>query len=480
MQSIKKGNLKKNVLLINPPIYFSDGLPHALDASVPPLGILYLASFINKYSADISAAVMDVSVDNISLKEICDKISGIKPFAIGISSMTPQLQGCVELAGFIKKNIPNPPKIFLGGPHISADCDFIKRFSDLFDYAITGEAEKTFLQSINNILNGAPVLRIQAGEPIMDLDAIPFPDKQLISRKKYSRFESMIFSRGCPYYCYYCSRPAISRKVRYRSVENLIAEIKYVFQFCDGKIDFQDDTFTIDKKRIIELCNAIIKNNLNIEWRCNTRIDLVDEELLFKMKKAGCILIHFGIEAGNEKVREGIVNKGRFSNRVIYDVIKICKKTGIKTAGYFMIGHPGETKEDLEDTKKLIFNSGINLLGLSIPTPFPGSRLYEIAKEKGIVNEEIIDQFAKKGLGEGYVGNYPVLVSEQLTKEYLFAVMRGINRKFYINFYTFWNRIKEDIFSFKKIKQDAKDFFYLAIKGVSSRKPYLHKTAGKK
>lgn len=472
--------MKRNILLINPPLYFCGGRPYSLDSSVPPLGLLYLAAYINKYSGDFKASIMDVTAQGLSLKELADKTTEMKPFAVGISAMTPQLQGCVELGAFLKESCSLRPYIFLGGPHISADPGFLMRFTDVFDYAITGEAEKTFLQSINNILNGGQVPRMQAGEAIVDLDTIPFPDKLLLDRKKYSRYESMIFSRGCPYYCYYCSRPAISKKIRYRSVGNLIAEIKYVYEFCGGRIDFQDDTFTIDKNRVVELCGAIIENNLNIEWRCNTRIDLVDEELLFKMKKAGCDLIHFGIESGNEKVREGIINKGRFSNKTIRDVIKFCKKIGIKAAGYFMIGHPGETKEDIEDTKKLIFTSGINLLGLSIPTPFPGSKLYEIARERGIINEQIIDRFAKKELGEGYVGNYPVLVSENITREYLFDVMRGINRKFYINLKTFWNRFREDVFSFRKIMEDAKDLFYLIIGGVSSRKPYLHKSSVKK
>lgn len=477
MQSIKNIDLMKTVLLINPPIYFSDGNPHALDVSVPPLGILYLASYVNKYSSDITALVMDVSAENISLQQITEKVSCLKPFVIGISSMTPQLQGCVELAGFIKNNISNPPKIFLGGPHISADYDFINRFSGIFDYAITGEAEKTFLDSIKSLAQGRDIPKIQGGELIDDLDDIPIPDKNLINRKIYSEYESMIFSRGCPYGCYYCSRPSISKKVRYRSVNNLIDEIKSVYSFCKGKIDFQDDTFTLDKNKVIAFCNVVLKENIHIEWRCNTRVDLVDDELLILMKKAGCGLIHFGIESGNEKVREGIVNKGKFCNKNINDVVKFCNKIGIKTAGYFMIGHPGETTEDLEDTKKIIFNSGINLLGLSIPTPFPGSRLYEIAEKKGIVNERIIDKFAKKELGEGYVGNYPVLVSEDLSKDYLFEEMKSINRKFYINLHTFWERFKSDIFSFSKIRRDAKDFFSLIFKGTSSRKPYLHKKA---
>ncbi|MFH0924032.1 MAG: radical SAM protein [bacterium] len=473
MPYIEKNNCRKPVLIINPPLYFSNGIPHALDVSVPPLSILYLASYINKYSDDFIPMVIDVAVENITLKEIGERINKIKPFVIGISSMTPQLQGCVELAEFIKNNILDRPKIFLGGPHISADPDFINRFRNIFDYAITGEAEKTFLDSINNILHNRDIPRIQAGEVIMDLDSIPFPDKGLISRNKYSQYESMIFSRGCPYKCYYCSRPSISKKVRYRSVENLLGEIRYIYKFCDGKIDFQDDTFTIDKKRVLELCKGIIKENLKIEWRCNTRVDLVDEELLSAMKKAGCSLIHFGIESGNEKLRREVIKKGSFSNKQIEGVFKICKKLGIKIAAYFMIGHLGETEKELNDTRALILNSGIDLMGLSIPTPFPGSELYDRAKEKGIMNEQIIDQFARKEIGEGYTGVYPIFISEQLSKEYLFSVMKDINRRFYVNFKTFWKKIKEDITSFNKIKNDTKDFFSLLFRGISTRKPYV-------
>lgn len=476
MQSIEKNNTRKTVLLINPPLYFSNGLPHALDVSVPPLGILYLASYINKYATNFTSVVMDVAVEKISLKEIGNKINKINPFVIGISSMTPQLQGCVGLAEFIKNNISNKPKIFLGGPHISADPDFINRFSDIFDYAITGEAEKVFLESINNILNGKEIPKIQAAETIKDLDTIPFPDKRLISRKKYSQYESMIFSRGCPYDCYYCSRPSISKKVRYRSVENLIAEIEYVYDSCDGKIDFQDDTFTIDKKRIIDLCHAIKQSQLKIEWRCNTRVDLVDEPLLLSMKNAGCSLIHFGIESGNEEFRSAIIKKGFFTNRHMFGVFKLCKKLKIKIAGYFIIGHPHESKKELFQTRDVILKYGIDIMGLSLPTPFPGSRLYEIAKEKGIINKGIIDRFARKELGEGYSGNYPVYVSEKLDREFVFFFMQSINRRFYLSPAFFINRIREDIFSLRRLKQDVRDFLSLIFRGISTRKSYLIKS----
>jgi radical SAM superfamily enzyme YgiQ (UPF0313 family) len=387
--------------------------------------------------------------------------------------MTPQLQGCVELAGFIKKNVFHRPKIFLGGPHVSADSDFVNRFRDIFDYAITGEAEKTFLESIEKLARGQDVPAVQAGEVIDDLDKIPFPDKSLIERKKYSEYESMIFSRGCPYSCYYCSRPAISKTVRYRSAENLIQEIKYVYDFCAGKIDFQDDTFTINKKAVFDFCAAAAREKLRLTWRCNTRIDLVDEELLRAMKAGGCELIHFGIESASEKLRRGVIQKGNFTNEQIINVLAMCRKLKIKAAGYFMIGHPGETKEEVKETKDMILRSGFDLMGLSIPTPFPGSNLYDIAEAKGIVNKQVIDRFARKEMGEGYTGIYPVYTGEGITKDYLFSLMKEINRKFYVNLRMFLRKLAQDLFSWHKLAQDARDLFSLLVRGVSSRKPYV-------
>lgn len=466
----------KKIILFNPPLYFSKGTPHSLDVSVPPLGLLYLASYINKYSQNkIRALVVDIGAENLSLEGIQSLINKHKPFVVGVTSMTPQLQGAVELAIFIKKNIDKKIKIFLGGPHVSGDPDFVNRFKNIFDYAITGEAEKTFFDSLINLLKGKKISKLQKGEPILDLDQIPFPDRKLIKRELYSEYESMIFSRGCPYQCYYCSRPAISKRVRYRSARNMIEEIKNVYKYCKGKIDFQDDTFNLNKERVLEFCNLVKKEGLRLEWRCNARIDLMDEEILFAMKEAGCSLIHFGIESGNEKVRREIVNKGSFTNKKIYKVIKMCKDLKIKVAGYFIIGHPGESKKNLQDTRKMILNSKIDLVGLSIPTPFPGSKLYEIAKKRGIINENIIDMFARKELGEGYVGNYPVLTSEKVSREYIFKLMKEINRKFYLNWRMFLRRFKEDIKSFPKLKRDFLDLISLLKRGVSSRKPYIEK-----
>ncbi len=466
--------MKQNVLLFNPPIYYSKGHPHVLDVSAPPLGVIYIASYINYHSKYFNAKVYDIGAESLTLNKTLEIIDNEKPFAIGVTSMTPQLQGCVELSRIIKQKYPEIP-IFLGGPHISGDSDFINRNNGFFDYAITGESEKTFLESINKLMKKEPVSRIQNGEIIEDLDTIPFPDKNLVNRNEYSRRESMLFSRGCPYDCYYCSRPAVSKKIRYRTAANVVEEIKRVYGFCDGRIDFQDDTFTLNRKKVLELCEEIHKASLKLEWHCNTRIDLVDEELLHSMKNAGCSLIHFGIESGNEKLRKNQIHKGTFTNGDITRVFNLCRKYGIKIGGYFMIGHPGETKESLKETRKMILDSKIDLMGLSIPTPFPGSELYDIAEKEGTINTKIIDEFAEKKLGEGYSGIYPVYVPEGIDRKYLFQEMKNINRRFYFNFRILSARLMQDVKSPNRFKSDIIDFVFMLTQGTSSRKPYKNK-----
>ncbi len=465
--------MQKTVFLVNPPIYFSEGRACSLDTTVPPLGILYLASYIRANSPQLSPVIVDAAAEKLSLAGILERIEAERPFVIGISSMTPQLQGAVELAGAIKTRFKDGVKIFLGGPHISADPGFIDRFPGLFDYAIQGEGEKTFCVSLQALRAGRAIPRVQEGDPEADLDRIPFPARDLLARKHYGPAASLIYSRGCPYDCYYCSRPSISRKVRYRSAKNMIDEILMVFPGLKGKADFQDDTFTLDRNKVLEFCSEVCAKKLSLEWRCNSRIDLVDEELLSAMKRAGCALIHFGIESGNERVRREVIRKGSFSNQRIFEVLRLCRKAGIRAAGYFMIGHPGETETEINETRAMILGSGLDLMGLSIPTPFPGSGLFEIARAQGVISDDIIDKFTRKEFGDGYTGHYPVFTPAGISRDRLFASMQEINRKFYLNGRMFFRRLSEDIVSPRALCRDARDLFSLIMKGVSSRKPYV-------
>lgn len=464
----------KTILLLNPPLFFDNDQPKSLDVSFPPLGLLYLASYINQNSSLFKAKIIDIGNEKISLSQVIKKIKKIKPYVIGVTSMTPQLQGVIELTVKLKQNFPKIP-IFIGGPHISADPDFINRHHKLFDYAITGEGEITFLKSLNQLFKKNKLPKIQTSIPPSKLDDLPFPDKKLIKRQNYKQTESIMFSRGCPFQCYYCSRPSISHIVRYRSSKNLISEIKKCFPTCKGDISFQDDTFTMKRENVVEFCQSIIKQKLKISWDCNTRIDLVDQDLLSLMKQAGCHQINFGIESGNERVRKEIIHKGNFTNKDIKKIFSYCKQLKIKIACYFMIGHPTETKKELNDTKEMILNSKIDILGLSIPTPFPGSALYNIALKDGIISPQIIDDFSYKKLGVGYSGIYPVYIPKQIGRDYLYEFLKQVNRKFYLNGRTLIKHLIKDILSIRQLTSDLKDLISLIINGVSTRKPYIKK-----
>lgn len=468
---------KNKIIFINPPLFYSNGMPHSLDASVPPLGLLYLASYINKKSDVWRASIIDAGVENLALDEILDYIKSENPKVIALTGMTPQLQGTVELAREIKKNFPLT-KICLGGSHISGDPDFISRFSEIFDFAVTGEAEISLFGLLSKISKGENIERLNRGEPIKNLDDLPIPDRNLIKREKYAQHESIIISRGCPFNCYYCSRPAVSMLVRYRSPENIIEEIKQTYQYSKGIIHFQDDSITINRDKAAKIFQAFIDSKLKIKWQCNTRIDLINEDLISLMSRAGCEVINFGVESGNEEIRAKVINKP-FTNEDLSRKLDLCSKYKIKAAGYFMLGHPQETEKTLEETKGLILKSKFYMVGISLPTPFPGSKLYEIAEKEGVINKNIIDKFALKKMGEGYAGNYPVYVNKGLDKEKVFALRREILRRFYLRPRFIFKKFSEDISSWRLIKKDIQDALGVVFKGSSSRQPYQEKKENK-
>jgi len=219
-----------------------------------------------------------------------------------------------------------------------------------------------------------------------NLDGLPFPDRSLMKNELYINPLSnkpmavITAARGCPSKCIYCLSPVISgRKARFRSTVNVFKEI----QECVNKYGitdffFKSDTFTINKKWVIELCSLIIESGLKINWAANSRTDTLDEELLLKMKKAGCSLIALGLESGScdslLKMSKGVSVQ---QNRAAVHLIKKC---GIKIWGFYLIGFPWETKQHLEETKKLMFELDTDFIELSILVPFKGAEIYEKCK----------------------------------------------------------------------------------------------------
>ena len=220
------------------------------------------------------------------------------------------------------------------------------------------------------------------------LDELPPPAKDLsLYPELYSsaNMGDMVTSRGCPFKCAFCGAHNIwGRKVRFMSAEKVINEITDICKKYNTKeFWFWDDTFTVNRRRTLELCQKLIDERLDISWGCTTRVDMVDDELLKRMKRAGCNMIEFGIETGSERMLKLI--KKNVSLEQIMEAVRLVKGRKIDLKLFFMIGFPEETKEDIEQTKHLIRRLNARGVILSIFTPYPGSELYHRTVELGLL-----------------------------------------------------------------------------------------------
>jgi anaerobic magnesium-protoporphyrin IX monomethyl ester cyclase len=455
------------VILIYPPIYYSGEKPVVLDVSYPPLGILYLASALEWKG--VSVSVIDVGAMNQGLAETLSVIDCEKPAIVGISAMTPMLQGTVSVAKAVKERFRDDLKVCLGGSHVSADPWFTERVP-YFDYAIRGEAEISFIQLVEQVLSGKPGEAIPPPGPVPQIDDVPWPARHLVQHAGYLKKASIIATRGCPYHCNYCSRPAVSNVVRCRAPRDVVAEMESLHKNCGGEYLFQDDSLTIRREHTVALCETMLQSRLKFRWAAYTRVDLVDDELLKLMARAGCNSLTFGIESGNERLRRDVIRKN-FSNIRIRDVIHLCIKHGIEPDGFFMFSHPTETRADIEETTAFIMENDFNIVGVSIATPFPGSSLWEHAVAEGIIDMALIDDFALGRRGKGYAG-YPVYVPKTLDLKWLYAQRKKVMRDFYLRPKYIRNRILKDIKDPTKLFQDVKEGINVFFRGSSSRSPY--------
>jgi radical SAM superfamily enzyme YgiQ (UPF0313 family) len=229
---------------------------------------------------------------------------------------------------------------------------------------------------------------------IGDLDSMPFPARDLVPYKKYTSLlatssvvTTMFTSRGCPYKCSFCDRPHLGSVFRYRSAEDVVAEMEECIRMGIGEILIYDDTFTVNRQRVMDICNLILKKRLKFRWDIRARVNTVDFEMLKLLKKAGCERIHYGVESGNQGILN-ILKKG-ITLEQVRKAFRMTKKVGISTLGYFMIGSPSETRETIMQTINFAIEIGADFAHFTITTPFPGTELYRDALKKGLIKTEV-------------------------------------------------------------------------------------------
>ena len=354
---------------------------------MPLLNLGYLAAVLEQKGVDVR--VIDAQFESLGLAKTVERArkAGAKMFAI--TAMTHEIHRAHEVAEAIKEVVPGAV-VIVGGPHPTAlPVRTMEEFPS-FDYLIVGEGELTLAKLVEGLENKADISTIHGlvyrkdgkvveNEPrtwIKDLDTIPFPAWHLYPRSdEYPVFTS----RGCPYRCYFCMR-ILGSHVRFRSVENVMEELTYVYEnFKPSKITFYDETFTVNEKRTRELMEAIIKSGLHrkIKWYIQTRVDLVDYSLFRKMKEAGCHGIGFGIESGSDSILKEVGKK--ITTEQAREAVRQAKKAGVETSGYFIIGHPNETKEDILNTIDFAAKLNTTQVAIGIMVPYPGTDIYDMA-----------------------------------------------------------------------------------------------------
>lgn len=396
--------LKMKILLINPPKF---GVSKDFSSSIyPPLGLLYMASVLR--NAGHTVKVIDAFVlfikDNYNLRKFVSEVQDFEPDVIGVSCFTSNIGGATKMLDAAKNAYPDAITL-IGGPHITAVPNYLINVSSA-DYGVFGEAEYTLLEFVNKLSKNKPInnvagviyrdgnsVRYTLRKYIDDLDDLPLPARDLVpmhlyqpSSATYRQLPStvIITSRGCPFQCIFCHKPIFGNKFRPHSAKRVVEEIEHLHHdFGINDFRIYDDTFTLQRERVVEICNLLIEKSLGITWNCTTRVDRVDYDLLKLMKKAGCYNVSYGVESGSKRILK-LLKKGITKKQVI-NAFNWTKRLGIENIGFFVLGVPTETSKEIMQTIKFAKKLNPDYVAFSLITPFPDTKLYDLCKEHGKV-----------------------------------------------------------------------------------------------
>jgi len=433
----------------------------------PPLGLMYIASYAERHS-EHDIEILDTQVEEMKYDDIEREIKRRKPDVVGITAFTFTLIDAILVAKIIKK-VDEDIKVVLGGPHVNIYPYESINMPEI-DYVVLGEGEITFTELIQNIedtrkLRGIKGLVFKEGERIIntglkdfiyDLDALPFPARHLTPYKKYystlakrSPLTTMMTSRGCPYKCIFCHRPHMGKKFRARSAENVVDEMEECVDMGINEFSIYDDTFTIDRQRVINICNEIMDRGLDIGFDIRARVDTVDKELLEKLKKAGCERIHYGVESGNPAILK-VLRKG-ITIEQAKKAFEMTKEVGIDTLAYFILGSPRETKSEMLESIKLAKELDPDFAHFTVMAPFPATPLYDMGIKEGILKRDYWKEFVDNPTKD-FV---PPLWEENMRREELIKMLEYAYKSFYIRpRYIIKEMLK--VRSFREFKRKAK------------------------
>ncbi|MCP4872262.1 MAG: radical SAM protein [Proteobacteria bacterium] len=419
-----------DVLLIQPP-------PQTRNKGgslAEPIGLEYVGAMLREHGH--TADIVDAWIDGLSVDAVAAEVARRKPDVLGITATSVLMPNAWEVARRVKEISPDIP-VVCGGAHAIYEPAWTLGDPSI-DVAIVGEGEDAILELID-VWNGTGTLDDVAGiayrggdgevvktkgrEYNDHLDRLPFPLRNDRHMEGYTLYE-VVGKRGCPFKCSFCGASADHRKVRFRSPENVMEEVAELFgRYGKKKLYFNDDVFSINKQWTHDFCDLLIRRQLDIEWECQTRVDLVDLELLTKMKAAGCESVVFGIDAGNQENFDRL-NKA-ITVEQAYVSVRHAREAGLAVWCNFIMGYPWETARDLQDTIALARGLDPHFARFFMATPYPGSPLYQYAKERDLILSYDLATYSQDS-------GTSILRLEHLTQDELSRFVYRANMLFYL------------------------------------------------
>jgi len=364
----------------------------------PPLGLGYVAACLKK--AGIAVELVDCTF--LKQDEALEKVRRSQPRIIGMQVMFSMKEKALELARLLKKDCE---LLVAGGPLPTSDPE---EFLRSFDVVVVGEGEQTMLELVRAVQNGTSLMNVKGiafrekdqikvtppRDFIKDLDSIDFPSREFFNHRAYMRYfkekfwyteTSIITSRGCPFNCDFCSRPVFGNSFRSRTAANIVDEVEVVHKLGYERVWFADDCFTLDRKRLLNICDELVRRRANVSWECLSRVDTVDGQIAQKMKRAGCVRVFFGIESGNDSILR--IMKKQVTTKQAERAVHVFKKAGIQVGAFFILGYPGESSETVLDTVRFASSLPLDYLSFTFPYPIPGTPLFDRVKYSMISQE---------------------------------------------------------------------------------------------
>lgn len=399
-----------------------------------PIGVYYIGALLKENHYDVE--VLNWYNIHKTPQRIAEVLIEKKPDIIGFSILNANRWGGIEIAQIAKEINPHVKIVFGGVAATFLWKHFLKHFPQI-DFVVIGEGEYAFLNLVKSIEKGnhrniknikgiafrkkGKIVRTKPGELIQNLDHLPIP-------AKYFEYQHVVFSRGCPWKCTFCGSPRFwGRKIRFHSPENFVSHIELLYNKGITFFYVSDDNFTINKNKVIEICKAIIDKDFKIVWVAISRVSYIDEEILYWMRKAGCIQISYGVESGSEKIRD-LLNKN-ITTHQIKNAFALTHKYGILSRAYFIYGSPEESWETIQDTIDLINQIKPLICVLYILEIYPGTRLYSDLQKKFSVTDEI---WLKRIEGICYFETDP-----NMSQESVFAFGKRLRTELYKNIHHF-------------------------------------------